>query len=202
MGGWPCSFYGKKNPMFWLWQIFLKMLEEVWNNLQQNLWFRENDTCMRFSRSSLACATRHKSPTFPVLSCSKRDYIDPSREKSPKPNGKGVQRHANGWKVVPSFLYVHGIKKKRPRQALRLGIKICVIREHRNSLTSFFPPQRTKVMHPLHRNMSDVDVLETVDPENWLGQILHMIFRHAVLVARTHQPSSATVKDGPLANTQ
>ena len=112
MGGWPCSFYGKKNPMFWLWQIFLKMLEEVWNNLQQNLWFRENDTCMRFSRSSLACATRHKSPTFPVLSCSKRDYIDPSREKSPKPNGKGVQRHANGWKVVPSFLYVHGIKKK------------------------------------------------------------------------------------------
>lgn len=103
MGGWPCSFYGKKNPMFWLWQIFLKMLEEVWNNRQQNLWFRENDTCMRFSRSSLACATRHKSPTFPVLSCSKRDYIDPSREKSPKPNGKGVQRHSQWVKSRSKF---------------------------------------------------------------------------------------------------
>jgi hypothetical protein len=74
--------------------------------------------------------------------------------------------------------YTSMVSKKRPRQALRLGIKICVIREHPNSLTSFFPPQRTKVMHPLHRNMSDVDVLETVDPENRLGQILHMIFRN------------------------
>ena len=78
---------------------------------------------------------------------------------------KGYNDMPMGEKSFQVF-YTSMVSKKRPRQALRLGIKICVIREHRNSLTSFFPPQRTKVMHPLHRNMSDVDVLETVNPEN------------------------------------
>ena len=79
---------------------------------------------------------------------------DPSRGKSPKPNGLlGYNGIANGWKVLKSrskFSIRPWYPKKRPREALRLGIKISVIREHPNSLTSFFPPQSDA----LHRDIS------------------------------------------------
>ena len=54
---------------------------------------------------------------------------------------------------------------------LRLGIKICVIREHTNTLTSFFPQvaAKAKVMHPLvHRDIYVRPVLERVTPTDRL----------------------------------
>ena len=57
---------GKRKPWFWLWQILLKMLEEVGNHFSAKP-FGENDTCMRFSRSSLACTGTSQICNFPGL---------------------------------------------------------------------------------------------------------------------------------------